>query len=202
MKQVTLELYAFEELNEKVQEKLIENYRQNIDYYHVYEWVIDDCYLLNPKGYDDLIIGNTRKVYFDLDRRTIDIEKGVEIEDARLFFEWLGIPADKDNFFWELGADTIYFEPDNYIENGEDGEFSDEDKQLFENAKIKFEEHCELVFDRIVESVRYYESDEYIKEELINSETYYTVTGKAIGYFQQDSNGKEDLVLFGNIFDA
>lgn len=178
MIEVIVKLYTFQELSEEVKQKLIEDYRSNADYTTYSEWVIDDCYLLNPAGEDDLIIGNNRKVYFDLYMKTIDVKEAVVIENEEAFLKWLGIPTDKNNFFWELWEDTICFEPDNCFEDSEDSGFSPEDEEIFQDAKNKFEKHLEKVLENIEESLDYYCSDEFIIEQLENNEDWYTKTGQ------------------------
>jgi hypothetical protein len=177
MRIIETKAYEFNELSEEAKEKAIENHRENMYDLDIGYWVIDDCYLLNPKGIDDLIIGNTRKIYYSLDRdRHIDISNGMEVKDDIAFLEWLEIPFDIHNkVYYTIGKDTIEFE-----ENEDGYTFTDNEWEILDNAKEIFEDHCGWVLNCIESSIEYYFSDENIIEDITCNEYEFTEEGNII----------------------
>lgn len=177
MRIIETKAYKFNELSEEAKEKAIENHRESMYYLDISEWIIDDCYLLNPKGINDLIIGNTRKIYYSLDRdRHIDISNGMEVKDDIAFLEWLKIPFDiHDKVYYTIGKDTIEFE-----ENEDGYTFTDNELEILDNAKEIFEDHCDWVLNCIESNIEYYFSDENIIEDINCNEYEFTEEGNII----------------------
>ena len=196
MKTIQVKIYYFNELTTAAQQVAIEQFR-DIKYEDssVYEWVIDDCYLFEPKNavmeklfgeeYTKLnkpVIANTRKVYFDTERnRHLDADEGIQITNEKMFLIWLGIPEEmhekvyftiKNN--WARNPDTII----KFEENDSDYHFTEEENKILENAANKFSNHMEEVLNRIEESIEYQFTDEYIAEEIEMNEYEYTADGK------------------------
>ena len=124
MRTETIEIFKFEELNPEAQAKAIEKFRNKLYQHNDFaEWAIDDCFLLNPPHKevvkltteltDDILIKNTRKIFFDLGRgRYIDISNAMEVQDNDLFLKWLGVTdrmIEEDNIYFTIGKDTIEF---------------------------------------------------------------------------------------------
>jgi hypothetical protein len=164
-------VYLFDELSKEAKKKAIENQRSKYYEYNDFcEWAIDDCFLLEPKHQelmdlfgedfykelnkhkkykDEPLIKNNRKIYFSLDRdRHIDISNAMEIQDNDLFLKWLGV-TDKmireDVVYFTIGKDTIDFE-----ENRIDKDFTDENVEVLDEAKEKFEAHCQDILNRLL----------------------------------------------------
>ena len=196
MKTIQVKIYYFNELTTAAQQVAIEQFR-DIKYEDssVYEWVIDDCYLFEPKNavmerlfgeeYTKLnkpVMANTRKVYFDTDRnRHLDADEGIQITNEKMFLIWLGIPEEmhekvyftiKNN--WARNPDTII----KFEENDSDYHFTEEENKILENAAEIFSNHMEEVLNRIEESIEYQFTDEYIAEEIEMNEYEYTADGK------------------------
>ena len=177
MRTIETKVYEFNELSEEAKEKAIDNMRTRMYDWDIHYWVIDDCYLLNPKGINDLIIGNTRKIYYSLDRdRYIDISNGMEINNDIAFLEWLEIPFDiHDKVYYTIGKDTIEFE-----ENEDGYTFTDNELEILDNAKEIFEDHCAWVLNCIESNIEYYFSDENIIEDINCNEYEFTEEGNII----------------------
>ena len=177
MRIIETKVYEFNELSEEAKEKAIDNMRTRMYDWDIHYWVIDDCYLLNPKGINDLIIGNTRKIYYSLDRdRYIDISNGMEINNDIAFLEWLEIPFDiHDKVYYTIGKDTIEFE-----ENEDGYTFTDNELEILDNAKEIFEDHCAWVLNCIESNIEYYFSDENIIEDITCNEYEFTEEGNII----------------------
>jgi hypothetical protein len=177
MRTIETKVYEFNELSEEAKEKAIDNMRTRMYDWDIHYWVIDDCYLLNPKGINDLIIGNTRKIYYSLDRdRYIDISNGMEINNDIAFLEWLKIPFDiHDKVYYTIGKDTIEFE-----ENEDGYTFTENELEILDNAKEIFEDHCHWVLNCIESSVEYYFSDEGVIEDIQCNEYEFTEKGNII----------------------
>ena len=177
MRTIETKVYEFNELSEEAKEKAIDNMRTRMYDWDIHYWVIDDCYLLNPKGINDLIIGNTRKIYYSLDRdRYIDISNGMEINNDIAFLEWLKIPFDiHDKVYYTIGKDTIEFE-----ENEDGYTFTDNELEILDNAKEIFEDHCDWVLNCIESNIEYYFSDENIIEDITCNEYEFTEEGNII----------------------
>jgi hypothetical protein len=177
MRTIETKVYEFNELSEEAKEKAIDNMRTRMYDWDIHYWVIDDCYLLNPKGINDLIIGNTRKIYYSLDRdRYIDISNGMEINNDIAFLEWLKIPFDiHDKVYYTIGKDSIEFE-----ENEDGYTFTDNELEILDNAKEIFEDHCAWVLNCIESNIEYYFSDENIIEDITCNEYEFTEEGNII----------------------
>ena len=186
MKTIEIQLFSFDELSEESQKKAIEEQRNfNYKFNDFSEWVIDDCFLLEPDKkeleklykknnltYKDLLIKNNRKIYFSLGRnRYLDISKGIEIQDDKLFLYWLGLTdtiIKKISF--EIGEDEIFFY--------EEIETTKNENLKLENAKIKFSNYCEDILNSIEESIDYYYKDDYIIEELKSHDNLFLENGE------------------------
>ncbi len=181
MRTIETKVYSFNELSEEAKQKAIETIRDiNYEYNDFAEWAIDDCSLLEPmekeiskfKNYDFPLIKNNRKIYFSLGRnRYIDISRAMEIQDDKMFLNWLGIDnrlIDKISF--EIGKDTIDFEI--HLE------LTEIQEQKLERAKEKFEDHCEDILNRIENDIDYRFSDEAIIEDIEANDYEFTEEGK------------------------
>jgi len=177
MRTIETEVYEFHELSEQAKEVAIMNEREAK--YHspsISDFIIDDCYLLNPKGVHDLIIENTRKVYFDLYRGYINISEGMHIKDDKAFLDWLNIPIELQNeVYYTIKESTIYFE-----ENDCEYEFTENDNKILDDAKEKFEEHCSWILECIEKEYDFQYSDECIIEDIQCNEYEFTKEGTLI----------------------
>ena len=176
MRVIETEVYTFDELSDDAKERAIEKqrlYKMEMD---ISKWMIDDCYLLNPKGIDDLIIHNTRKLYYDLYRQYINVSEAMYIKDSAAFLNWLEIPIDlQDKIYYTIEESSIHFE-----ENSVRVNFNDSDIDILDNAKDKFKEHCNYIFNSMKSSYDYYFSDECIIEDIEVNEYEFTKDGKLI----------------------
>ena len=195
MKTIELNIYKFDELIGNARNIAIEEYRERMYTDNDFgQYAIDDCYLFEPRhteivdlcpayaDYGNPIIGNTRKVYYDLERnRHLDASNGIVINNEKMFMEWLEIPEGMhDKVYFTIRAtqtryaDTII----NFEENECDYIFSDEERKILDYAEVKFSNHMDDVLDRISEAYEYYFSDEYIAEQLEINEYEFTEEGK------------------------
>jgi len=196
MKTIEVKIYYFNELTTAAQQIAIDQFRnRKYEDSSVGEWVIDDCYLFEPKNavmerlfgeeYTKLnkpVMANTRKVYFDTDRnRHLDADEGIEITNEKMFLTWLEIPQElQEKLFYTIKnfggryPDTII----QFEENECDYEFTAEENKILLNAANKFNDHMEEVLNRIEQSIEYQFTDEYIAEEIEMNEYEYTADGK------------------------
>ena len=181
------QVMKFEELTPEAKEKAIDEVRDSYYQHNDFcEWIIDDCYLLNPPykevekidktPKDGLLIKNNRKIYFSLDRdRYIDISGAMEVVSDEVFLEWLGITnrmINEDLVYFTIGKDTIEFE-----ENRCDKDFTDRDLKILERAKDKFENLCSDILNSIEKSYDYMFTDEAIEEDIEANELEFTEDG-------------------------
>ena len=196
MKTIEVQIYYFNELTTAAQQIAIDQFRnRKYEDSSIAEWVIDDCYLFEPKNavmeglfgeeYKKLnkpVMANTRKVYFDIDRnRHLDADEGIEITNEKMFLTWLEIPEELQNKLFYTIKNTYARTPDTIIqfeENECDYEFTAEENKILENAANKFSDHMEEVLNRIGEAIDYQYSDECIAEEIEMNEYEYTADGK------------------------
>ena len=195
MKTIETNLFKFNELSDYAKETAIEKYREQMyTNYDIASWVIDDCYLFEPLNIDLIklfgeeytkldkpIIGNTRKVYFDTGRSSfLDADEAIEINNERMFLLWLGIPESMhDNLCYLIKNNTARY-PDTKIKfepNEWRYEFTNDELMILENAEDKFSDHMGNVLNRIDDSIEYYYSDDYLQQELEDSENYFTEDG-------------------------
>jgi hypothetical protein len=195
MKTIELNIYKFDELIGNARNTAIEQYREIMYTDNDFSrYAIDDCYLFEPRhteivdlcpayaDYGKPIIGNTRKVYYDLDRnRHLDASNGIVINNEKMFFEWLEIPECMHHRLYYTIKGTWARYPDTIIrfeENDISDEFTEDEMKILENAQDKFSNHMEDVLNRISEAYEYYFSDEYIAEQLEINEYEFTEDGK------------------------
>lgn len=197
MQTIQIEIYAFNELSNEAKENAIEQIRQQRYNYNDYlNWIIDDCYLFEPK-HDELfklfgseysklnnpIIGNSRKnIYFDLDRnRHIDASEAMIINNEKMFLLWLEIPENMhDKMYFSIQSTNSRY-PDTYIsfeENEYDYEFSDIELKILENANDKFSYHMENVLKQIEQGYDYCFSDASLIEEIEANSYQFTENGE------------------------
>lgn len=190
MKTITINLYKYEELSKEAKQKAIEDKREEMyKYGYYYRWVIDDCSLLEPPHkeleklykkhnlvYENLLIENTRKIYYSLDRdRHIDISEGMKIKNNFMFLYWLGLNKRIiDKIYFEISKDTIIIEEDIY----KDVKLTKLESKKVDKAIEKFEGHCQEILNRIEEGIEYLYSDEFIIQELINLDDDFTENGE------------------------
>lgn len=197
MKTIEVKIYYFNELTTAAQQIAIDQFRdRKYEDSSVTEWVIDDCYLFEPRNaemenlfgeeYIKLnkpVIANTRKnIYFDTERnRHLDADEGIEITNEKMFLIWLGIPEEmhekvyftiKNN--WARYPDTII----KFEENDCDYHFTEEENTILEKAAEKFSNHMEEVLNRIEQSIDWQFSDECIAEDIEINQYEYTADGK------------------------
>jgi hypothetical protein len=183
MKTIEIKLYKFSELSEQAKSKAIEQRRESM--YRdsdIPYWVIDDCYLFEPK-HDKLVslfgeeynkmtepmLGNTRKIYYSLDRdRYLNAEDGIIVNNEEMFLTWLRIPKylqEKINYTIKTerggNSDTII----EFYPYGEH-ELDDEEMQILDDAYELFNDHMYDVLKRIEYEYDYFFTDENIVEEL------------------------------------
>ena len=176
MRIIETEVYTFDELSDDAKEKVIEKQRLSKMEMDISDWIIDDCYLLNPKGIDDLIIHNTRKLYYDLYRQYINVSEAMYIKDSTAFLNWLEIPIDlQDKIDYTIEESSIHFEENNVRVN-----FNDSDIDILDNAKEKFKKHCSYILNSMQSSYDYYLSDECIIEDIEANEYEFTKDGKLV----------------------
>ena len=176
MRIIETEAYTFDELSDDIKEKVVEGFKEDRYDCDISDWIIDDCYLLNPKGIHDLIIENTRKVYYDIYRGYIDISKAMDIKDDRAFLTWLNIPIKLQNkLYYEIEERTILF-----LEADCEYQFTGNDDIILDDAKEKFEEHCNWILECMESSYDFYHSDECIIEDIQCNEYEFTKEGKLI----------------------
>lgn len=195
MKTIELNIYKFDELIGNARNTAIEEYREIMYTDNDFgQYAIDDCYLFEPRhteivdfcpAYADYckpIIGNTRKVYYELDRnRHLDASKGIVINNETMFMEWLEIPEGMHHRIYYTIKNTWQRYPDTIIrfeENDISDEFTEDEMKILENAQDKFSNHMEDVLDRISQAYEYYFSDEYIAEHLEINLYEFTEDGK------------------------
>jgi hypothetical protein len=183
MKTIEIKLFKFSELSEQAKSKAIEQRRESM--YRdsdIPYWVIDNCYLFEPldeeltnlfgEEYNKMttpMLGNTRKVYFSLDRdRYLNCEDGIIVNNEEMFLTWLRIPKylqEKINYTFRTvrgsNSDTII----EFYPYGEH-ELDDEELDILDTAYELFNDHMDRVMDRIVADYDYYFSDEYIAEDI------------------------------------
>ena len=187
MRTIETKIFKFEELTSEAQVQAIDKLRDKLYEYNDFaEWAIDDCYLLNPPYKEvekldstlreSLLIKNTRKIYFSLDRdRYIDISNAMEVVSNDVFLEWLGVTKrmiDQELVCFEIGKDTIEFEENHY-----DKEFTDRDLRILERAKDKFKDHCANILKSLEESYNYKFTDEAIIEDIDANEMEFKEDG-------------------------
>jgi hypothetical protein len=190
MRKVTIEktLFNFNELSNEVQQKVIDSFRNK--YYqnnNFTEWAIDDCSLLEPKhteltellgnDYNFPLFKNNRNISFDIDSNYIDVSNGLEITNENHFFIWLGI--DTNDFIDENGNSLIdYTISIDSLDFHFDNNLTEKQIDILDNAKNKFENHCNDILKRIENDIEYRFSDEAIIEDIEANEFEFEENGK------------------------
>lgn len=196
MKTIEIQLYSFNELCEDAKQVAIQQHREHeFSDNYVHEYATDDCYLFEPKhteivnlcpAYADYgmpIFVNTRKnMYYDLDRNShLDCSNALRISNDKMFFEWLEIPEGMhDNVIYTIRATKERY-PDTIIdfeENHLDYNFTDDERNILDNAEVKFSNHMGDILNRISEAYDYYFSDEQLTESILANDYEYTDDGK------------------------
>lgn len=165
MRTIIKNIYTFNELSEEAKKQAIENVRNSYYQYNDFsEWAIDDCYLLQPEELmnEDILIKNNRKIYFSLDRdRYIDISKAMEIQNSVKFLKWLGLDKKLiDKIDYDIKKDSIEFY------NQSDKDFTENQQRKLDFAESKFNDHCEIILERIEKDIDYRFEDESIIEDI------------------------------------
>jgi hypothetical protein len=195
MKTIEIQVYKFSELSENAKKKAIEQKRESMyTDSHILSWVVDDCYLFEPKHNEmvslfgeeynkmtEPMLGNTRKIYYSLDRdRYLNAEDGIIVNNEEMFLSWLRIPKSlQDKITYTIktvrggNSDTII----EFFEYGEH-EISADESQILEDAYEIFCEHMDNVLNRIQADYEYHFSDEYITEDLEAMGYDFTEDGK------------------------
>lgn len=196
MQTITIEIYQFNELSNEAKENAIEQIRQKrYDYNDYIHWVIDDCYLFEPK-HDELfnlfgeqygkmnhpIIGNNRKnIYFDFERNWhIYASNAMVINNEKMFLLWLEIPENMhDKIYFSIDSTNSRY-ANTYIsfeENECEYEFSEIELKILENAKDKFSNHMENVLKQIEQGYEYCFSNESLINEIDANSYEFTENG-------------------------
>jgi hypothetical protein len=185
----TINLFKFEELSKEAQQKAIEkeiNYRYK-DNYDFLNWVIDDCFLLEPeheemkkiKGYETLkepIFNNNRKIYFSLGYdKYIDISEALTITDEDIFFQWLGINNRlRNKITYEIQKNYIEFNESYYTNKP----ITPREAEKLKEAEEKTKKHFENVLKRIQKDYEYNFTDEAITEHFKENDFYFLEDGE------------------------
>lgn len=196
MKTIEVNIYTFDELNDKAKQVAIDEHREAMYHDNYFShYAIDDCYLFEPRhseiidlcpayaDYGKPMLGNTRKnIYYDLERnRHLDCCDAIVINNEKMFLEWLEIPEGMhEKVYFKIRATKTRY-PDTIIEFEEnqcDYIFSDDEKKILDYAEVKFSNHMEDVLNRISEAYEYYFSDEYIADNLEINQYEFTEDGK------------------------
>lgn len=184
MKTITItkeiNLYNIDELKDSAKHNAIENVTNLIEPYEL----VDNCFLLefsqkeikkrikeNKRIRDfysknDILLENTRQVYFDIYEKFIDLTKAVKIKDISIFLEFIGIdPYPKEEYLMVYDFDfsskgDVYFE--RYAQNDKEEE---EQEVLINLLHSKIKEIENYTLERIKKDYEYYSSEEYILED-------------------------------------
>ena len=175
-----INLYNINELKDSAKYNEIENVTNLIEPYEL----VDDCFLLefpqkeiekrskeNKRIKDfysknDILLENTREVYFDIYEHFIDLTKSVNIKDISIFLEFIGIdPYPKEEYlmiydFFFSSKGEVYFE--RYAQTEKEEE---EQEVLINLLHSKIKEIENYTLERIKQNYEYYCSDEYILED-------------------------------------
>lgn len=189
MREVTLNIYEYNELNAEAKKKALKELKNEIVEIFDHDWIVDDCYLLNPKGMNELLIENTRKIQYDTCLRYIDISDAMNIKDDQKFYDWLGFDETYHMFIegYSIHPKTITFGIDWQLvdecfgcnqTNREDNILYKKFKETARQAINKFEEHCMYIMDNICSAYNYYHSDEYALEHIQAQDIEFLITGK------------------------
>lgn len=178
MKAVEIKTYLFSELSKDAQQFAIEKRQkqnwQNSDFYY---WAVDNCYLFALDGIDEIVIKNNRKgIYYSVECYWyLKFSEGVEIENEELFKNYFGIP-ENHNFYLHDSAYKQYDSTKLIL--------LDEEGEEYENEEIeeKWNDFVNSVLSRIEAELDYCNSEEYAKEELENSDDYFTEDGNEFYY--------------------
>jgi hypothetical protein len=177
----------YDELPDNIKEIAFENFRESerdkLDM--MPEILYDYDSFLEPKHkrlndlfgkrYTDLtepMIGCNGEVYFDLDKKSIDISKAIEVNDEQLFNEWLGIEEIEHKIFFTILADSIQFYRDEKLDDSEE--------LILRDATHIFEKHISDVLQNISDEYEYRTSDEYITEEIDCHEILFDKEGNIV----------------------
>ena len=189
MRIAKINVYQYEELSDEAKKVALSEVKKDIMEDFDHDWIVDDCYLLNPKGVQELIIENTRKVYYDTTLGYLDISDGMLIKNDQKFFDWLGIDETYRAFIdgYSIHKSTITFHADwelidesfgcNYTNRQENYNYKKLESNIHE-AIAKFKEHCEYILQNICKAYDYYHSDEYAVESLTINDMEFLVNGK------------------------
>lgn len=184
MKTITItkeiNLYNINELKDSAKYNAIENVTSLIDPYEL----VDNCSLLefpqkeikkrskenkrikNFYSKNEILLENTREVYFDIYENFIDITKAVNIKDISIFLEYIGIdPYPEEEYLMIYDFDfsskgEVYFEI--YAQNDKEEE---EQEVLINLLHSKIKEIENYTLERIKKDYEYCCSDEYILED-------------------------------------
>ena len=173
-------LYNIDELKGNAKNNAIENVTSLIEPYGL----VDNCFLLefpqkeiekrskeNKRIKDfysknEILLENTRQVYFDIYENFIDLTKAVNIKDTSIFLEFIGIdPYPKEEYlmiydFVFSSKGEVYFE--RYAQNDKEEE---EQEVLINLLHSKIKEIENYTLERIKQYYEYCCSDEYILED-------------------------------------
>lgn len=190
MRTIRTKIYKFEELNADAKQVAIEEIRNGYYQYNDFaEWVIDDCWLLNPtidevKNFDledGILIGNNRKnIYFSTDRNWfLDCAEAMEIKNEDNLYTWLGITEDlRDDLTYDIFTPT-YKNSDTKIEfewltDKPMAQFND----ILDSAEEKFNIHITNCLKNIQADIEYRFTDEAIIEDIEANDYEFLISGK------------------------
>lgn len=191
--------FRFSELSKGAKEWAIDHAASKGILYPEPEIIVDDDYLLEPdhKEMDEIfgkdhhlrftspMIGNTRKIEFDIERGFIDISSTIDIRDHDMFWKWLGVPEEAlDNVYdWHVKSRPMgrYMASGNVLEfEPYEDEFTAKEEKIFQAASDKFYEHSQNVLKRIESAYDWYASDEGFSEEADAKDWVFNVKGERI----------------------
>lgn len=184
MKTITIikeiNIYNIDELKDSAKCNAFENVTSLIGPYEL----VDNCCLLEfpQKGIEkrikenkrirdfysknDILLENTRQVYFDLYRNFIDLTEAVKIKDISIFLEFIGIDTFHEKEYLIIydfdfsSKGEVYFE--RYAQNDKEEE---EQEVLINFLHSKIKEIENYTLERIKQNYEYYCSEEYILED-------------------------------------
>jgi len=165
----------WEDLDKREKEKALINFKEiweNNMADEAESYITSDQFLLEPAhellvqkfgkkpyeiiGVSPLIDFDPRTLYYDADRKYVDVSDSIQINDDEAFLQFLGI----DDYLipevhYTITSDGIEFE-----KNDSEYEFTDADLDHLHIAKINFEKYLNDLAQVISDQAHYYYSDE------------------------------------------
>ena len=193
-------LYNIDELKDSAKYNAIENVTSLIAAYEL----VDNCFLLefSQKEIDkrikenkrikdfysknDILLENTRQVYFDIYENFIDLTEAVNIKDTSIFLEFIGIDPFHEKEYLIIYDFDFSSKGDVYFERYAQNDKEEEEQEVLINllhSKIKEIENYTL--ERIKKDYEYCCSDEYILEDQMANNYMFLENGEKL-YLNSD----------------